>query len=134
MSACLAQVTFLVRDYDEAIDFFVGKLGFSLVEDSHLSATKRWVVVRPAGSAAPALLLARAVGERQMAAIGNQCGDRVGFFLHTDNFDRSHAAMTERGVRFLESPRTEAYGKVAVFADLYGNRWDLIEPHAASTP
>ena len=117
----------LVRDYDEALAFFVGRLGFRLVEDTPLSATKRWVVVAPSGAPAAALLLARAVGPVQTAAVGRQGGGRVFLFLHTDDFARDHAAFTAAGVRFLEGPRVEAYGTVAVFEDLYGNRWDLVQ-------
>ncbi len=122
----LALSTFLVRDYDEAIAFFVEKLGFSLSEDTALGDGKRWVVVTPGSGAA--LLLAKAVGERQIANIGDQTGGRVAFFLHTDDFERDHRAMTEKGVLFTEPPRPEPYGTVAVFEDLYGNRWDLLQP------
>ncbi|HEY8571897.1 VOC family protein [Phenylobacterium sp.] len=121
----LALTALLVREYDEAIGFFVGKLGFELLEDTP-QGDKRWVVVRPRGSEA-ALLLARAVGD-QAARIGDQAGGRVFLFLETDDFARDHAAFEAAGVRFLEPPRREAYGTVAVFEDLYGNRWDLIEP------
>jgi catechol 2,3-dioxygenase-like lactoylglutathione lyase family enzyme len=121
----LGLVALVVRDYDEAIGFYVGKLGFELVEDRPVGA-KRWIVVVPPGGGA-CLLLARAVGEEQVAAIGNQTGGRVFLFLETDDFARDHARMQSRGVRFLEAPRHETYGTVAVFEDLYGNRWDLIE-------
>jgi catechol 2,3-dioxygenase-like lactoylglutathione lyase family enzyme len=127
----LARVALLVRDYDEALAFFVGRLGFRLVEDTPLSATKRWVVVAPSEAPAAALLLARAVGPEQAAAVGRQGGGRVFLFLHTDDFARDHAAFTTRGVRFLEGPRAEAYGTVAVFEDLYGNRWDLVGTRGA---
>lgn len=124
----IAKLSYLVRDYDEAIDWFVEKLGFKLVEDTPLSATKRWVIVAPEdGAAGAALLLAKADGPAQTARIGDQTGGRVFLFLETDNFDRDHAAMAARGVRFLEAPRTESYGTVAVFEDLYGVKWDLIE-------
>jgi catechol 2,3-dioxygenase-like lactoylglutathione lyase family enzyme len=122
----LGLITLVVRDYDEAIDFYLGKLDFILREDRHLSATKRWVVVAPKPEGA-GLLLAQAADERQAGAIGNQSGGRVFLFLETDDFARDHALYTERGVRFLEAPRHEAYGTVAVFEDLHGNRWDLIE-------
>jgi catechol 2,3-dioxygenase-like lactoylglutathione lyase family enzyme len=122
----LTLTALLVRDYDEAIGFYVGKLGFELAEDAEQGGGKRWVVVRPRGSDA-GLLLARAVGE-QAARIGDQAGGRVFLFLQTDDFDRDHAAWTAAGVRFLEAPRREPYGTVAVFEDLYGNRWDLIQP------
>ena len=121
----LALSTFLVRDYDEAIVFFVEKLDFSLHEDTALGEGKRWVVVTP--GTVGALLLAKAVGDRQIARIGDQTGGRVAFFLYTDDFERDHRAMIEKGVRFIEPPRREAYGTVAVFEDLYGNRWDLLE-------
>ena len=124
--ACFALV---VADYDEAIDFYVRKLGFELREDTDMGEGKRWVLVAPR-SAQTAILLARAVDDEQRAAIGRQTGGRVGFFLHTDDFARDHAAMLAHGVRFLEAPRHEAYGTVAVFEDLHGNRWDLLEPAA----
>lgn len=124
----LALVTLLVHDYDAAIRWYVDMLGFDLVEDTPLSPGKRWVRVAPKGSTAEALLLARADTPEQEAAIGRQTGGRVGWFLVTDDFARDHAAMTARGVGFLEEPRREAYGTVAVFMDLYGNRFDLIEP------
>ena len=122
----LGLVTYVAREYDEAIDFFVGKLGFSLVEDTDMGDGKRWVVVS-AGEGA-SLLIARADGEQQEASIGNQTGGRVGFFLQTDNFDRDFAEWTTRGVVFHEQPRNEVYGTVAVFEDVYGNTWDLIQP------
>ena len=122
----LGLVTYVAREYDEAIDFFVGKLGFSLVEDTDMGDGKRWVVVS-AGEGA-SLLIARADGEQQEASIGNQTGGRVGFFLQTDNFDRDFAEWTARGVKFHEQPRREVYGTVAVFEDVYGNTWDLIQP------
>ncbi|MDZ4777143.1 MAG: VOC family protein [Alphaproteobacteria bacterium] len=122
----IGAVTLLVRDYDEAIAFYVGVLGFALLEDTPLSADKRWVRVAPKG-AETCLLLAKASGEAQEARIGDQAGGRVGFFLHTYDFARDHAAMSSRGVRFLEAPRHETYGSVAVFVDPSGNKWDLIE-------
>jgi catechol 2,3-dioxygenase-like lactoylglutathione lyase family enzyme len=122
----LGLVTYLAREYDEAIDFFVGKLGFSLVEDTDMGDGKRWVVVS-AGEGA-SLLIARADGDKQIASVGNQTGGRVGFFLQTDNFERDFAAWTSRGVVFREQPRHESYGTVAVFEDVYGNTWDLIQP------
>jgi catechol 2,3-dioxygenase-like lactoylglutathione lyase family enzyme len=130
MSQRLALTALLVRDYDEAIGFYVGKLGFELVEDTDQGGGKRWVVVRPKGSDA-ALLLARAVGEQQ-SRIGDQAGSRVFLFLETDDFARDHAAMTAAGVQFLEAPRHEPYGSVAVFQDLYGTKWDLIQPARAA--
>ena len=122
----LALTALLVRDYDEAIAFYVGQVGFDLVEDTDQGGGKRWVVVRPPGSDA-GLLLARAVGE-QAARIGDQAGGRVMFFLETDDFARDHTAMSAAGVAFVREPIVEPYGTVAVFEDLYGNRWDLIQP------
>jgi catechol 2,3-dioxygenase-like lactoylglutathione lyase family enzyme len=123
----LALVTLVVQDYDEAIDFYVTKLGFELAENVGLDDGKRWVVVRPTGSVT-GLLLAEGDGPSQRARVGDQTGGRVAFFLHTDDFARDHAAMSAAGVRFLEAPRHEPYGVVAVLEDLYGNRWDLIQP------
>jgi len=125
----LALSTFLVRDYDEAIAFFVDCLGFALIEDSPRGETKRWVVVAPGDGAG--LLLAKAVGGEQLASVGDQTGGRVAFFLYTDDFEADRQAMTAKGVRFLEDTRHEPYGAVAVFEDLYGNRWDLLEPAAS---
>ena len=125
--ARIALITLLVPDYDAGIAFYCGVLGFDCVEDTDLGGGKRWVRVAPPGSDA-ALLLARAEGEAQRAAIGNQTGGRVGFFLQTDDFARDHAAFRAAGVAFLEDPRHEPYGTVAVFGDPFGNRWDLIEP------
>lgn len=129
MSQRLAAVTYLVRDYDEAIRWFVDCLDFLLIEDTVLGEGKRWVRVA-AKSGGSALLLAKADRPEQMQAVGKAAGGRVAFFLYTDNFARDHAAMLAKGVRFREPPRHEAYGTVAVFEDLYGNGWDLIEPKA----
>jgi catechol 2,3-dioxygenase-like lactoylglutathione lyase family enzyme len=128
MKQTLANITLVVRDYDKAIAFYCDALGFVLLEDTALGDGKRWVRVAPRGASETALLLAEAGDEAQRSAIGQQTGGRVGFFLHTDDFDRDHAAMSARGVHFLEAPRREVYGTVAVFEDLYGNRWDLLEP------
>jgi catechol 2,3-dioxygenase-like lactoylglutathione lyase family enzyme len=118
----------LVRDYDEALGFFVGILGFDLVEDTYLAAQgKRWVVVSPPGSRESGLLLARANGAEQSARIGNQTGGRVFLFLNTDDFWRDYRAYREKGVTFVREPKQEAYGTVAVFQDVYGNLWDLIQ-------
>ena len=125
----LASVAFVVRDYDEAIGYFVEVLGFGLVEDSDLGGGKRWVRIAPPGGGA-ALLLARAVGDDQIDAIGKAAGGRVAFLLEVDDFHATYDAMRTRGVAFQEAPRRETYGWVAVFADLYGNRWDLIETSA----
>jgi len=124
----IAHLALLVRDYDEAIAFFVEALGFELLEDTSLGTEKRWVRVAPAGGKGASLLLARADSAQQREQIGNQSGGRVFLFLETDDFARDHARMLARGIRFLEAPRREGYGTVAVFEDLYGNRWDLIEP------
>ena len=133
MTETLACVTLVVREYDEAIEYFTGRLGFRLLEDSPLGPQKRWVVVGPTGSSGAALLLARAATPEQERSIGNQAGGRVGFFLRTDDFARTYEAMRARGVRFVESPRSEPYGQVVVFEDLYGNRWDLLEWRPADT-
>ena len=127
----LVMTTVVVRDYDEAIDFYTRVMRFNLVEDTVLSPTKRWVVVSPGDGAA--LLLARAATAQQHAAIGQQSGGRVFLFMHTDDFDKDVAHLRTHGVRFAEeAPREEAYGRVIVFHDLYGNKWDLIEPRAAT--
>ena len=127
MGSHLAAVALLVRDYDEALAFFIATLGFDLVEDTPLAPGKRWVVVRPPGGGAT-LLLARATTPEQAAWIGDQAGGRVFLILRTDDFDRDHRRFQSHGVRFAEEPRAEPYGMVAVFLDLYGNRWDLIGP------
>ena len=125
----LGLVSIVVRDYDEAIAFYVGTLGFLLVEDTHLPEPgKRWVVVSPPGATESRLLLARATNDPQKAHVGNQTGGRVFLFLYTDDFWRDFHAYTNRGVVFVREPRTETYGTVAVFQDLHGNLWDLIQP------
>lgn len=124
----IAAVAVVVTDYDEAIGYYCGVLGFELVEDTDLGGGKRWVRVGPPGSAGVSLLLAEAVDADQARVVGNQAGGRVLLFLETDDFARDHAAYAARGVRFVEAPRHEQYGTVAVFEDLYGNGWDLIEP------
>lgn len=126
----LAHIALVVRDYDEAIAFYVGKLGFTLVADEYQpEQDKRWVLVRPPGApdSATTILLARASSPEQEAFIGNQAGGRVFLFLATDDFDRDHAAFTSAGVEWIRPPAVQPYGKVAVFADLYGNLWDLVE-------
>ena len=128
MASLIALVTLVVADYDAAIAFYVGKLGFDLVEDTLQVEGRRWVVVRPPGARETGLLLARASDAAEKTAIGAQTGGRVALFLHTDDFWRDHAAFTARSVRFLETPRHEPYGWVAVFEDLYGTRWDLLGP------
>lgn len=124
----IAAVTLVVDDYDRAIAYFTGSLGFDLVEDTQLDGDKRWVVVAPGRSGGTNLLLAKAVGAEQSARIGNQTGGRVAFFLRTGEFDRDFALFSAQGVDFIEAPRHEAYGKVAVFRDPWGNRWDLLQP------
>ena len=126
----IAHLTFLVRDYDEAIAYFTQCLGFALIEDRVLEGGKRWVKVAPPGGGT-ALLLARAITNDQAAHIGKQGGGRVFLFLETDDCRRDYRLCRAHGVRFLEEPREEPYGTVAVFEDLYGNRWDLIEPRQA---
>jgi len=131
MKQRIGLVTLVVEDYDDAIAYFTETLGFRLAEDTALGAGKRWVVVAPPGATGAGLLLAKAADARQSQTVGAQAGGRVFLFLYTDNFARDHAAFKERGVAFVEAPRREPYGTVAVFMDLYGNRWDLIEPAGA---
>lgn len=128
MSQHIGAVTLLVGDYDDAKAFYTCALGFEVIEDTRLDDTKRWLLMAPPGSRETRLLLAQADGADQRAQVGRQTGGRVALFLHTDDFWRDHQRMTDRGVTFLETPRQEPYGIVAVFEDLYGNRWDLIEP------
>lgn len=123
----IGALSLLVRDYDEAIAWYCDRLGFTLVADDDLGGGKRWVLVAPRGATESHLLLAKASGPEQQAAIGQQAGGRVFLFLHSDDFARDHAAMVAAGVTFLEEPRHEAYGSVAVFQDLYGNKWDLLQ-------
>ena len=130
MQQAIAHASLVVRDYDEAIAWYRAALGFDLLEDSDRGDGKRWVRMAPRGNTAFSLLLAQAATPRQQAAIGDQHGGRVGFFLHTDDFDRDHARLTAAGAQFEEQPRDEDYGTVVVFRDLYGNRWDLIGPRA----
>lgn len=132
MRQSIATVALVVRDYDEALAFYVGTLGFTLIEDTCIPAQdKRWVTVAPPGSTGPLLLLARAVGEEQSSRIGNQTGGRVFLFLYTDDFWRDYAAYRSKGVIFVREPKEESYGTVAVFADLYGTLWDLLQPKMA---
>ncbi len=131
MQQDIATITIVVKDYDEAVEFFVQKLNFELVEDTSLEPDepgKRWVVVKPPGSTGTCLLLAKAANPDQVSAIGNQSGGRVFLFLHTDDFWRDFHTMKAKGIVFCRPPKKEAYGTVAVFADLYGNKWDLIGP------
>ncbi|MDB4473694.1 VOC family protein [Opitutaceae bacterium] len=128
MNQFIGAISLVIPDYENAIDFYVTTLGFTLVEDTDLGSGKRWVLVAPPGSTEARLLLAKADSRSQAGAIGNQTGGRVFLFLNTDDFARDHAAFLHRGVQFLESPRNEPYGTVAVFQDPFGNKWDLIEP------
>lgn len=128
----IAAISLVVDDYDEAIAYYRDVLGFVVAEDTPLGAGKRWVRVAPPGDG-PALLLARASSDAQRARVGDQTGGRVFLILHTDDFGRDHAALSARGVAFREEPRAESYGTVAVFADRYGNLWDLVEPSAGFT-
>ncbi len=130
--ARIALVTLLVRDYDEAIAFFTGALRFTLSEDTPMPDGKRWVVVTPPGSAGTGLLLAQPSTPEQTARVGDQTGGRVAFFLHVADFNETYDYMKAKGVRFTEEPRREPYGTVVVFLDLYGNKWDLIQPHMNS--
>lgn len=124
----LALIALVVKDYDEAIHFFTQKLKFTLVEDTSISKEKRWVVIAPPGSKGCNILLAKAVGEKQEFSIGNQTGGRVFLFLHTDQFEADYNNLIEQEIKIIRTPTHEAYGTVAVFEDLYGNWWDLIEP------
>ena len=128
MNQRIAQIALVVKDYDEAIDFYTNTLGFKLIEDTSLDKHKRWVVVSPPGDGNCSLLLAKATDDKQRQSIGNQTGGRVFLFLYTDDFSRDYQAMIDRGVVFVRPPEVFDYGTVAVFEDLYGNRWDLLEP------
>ena len=126
MDQKIAYIALLVDDYDRAIEFYTKKLFFDLIEDTVLSPTKRWVLVSPKGSAGCCLLLAKAAGTEQESRIGNQTGGRVFLFLNTDNFERDYKNLIDQGIKIIRQPQKEEYGTVAVFADLYGNLWDLI--------
>ncbi len=128
MPRSIAALSLVVRDYDEAIAFYTDVMRFELVQDEPLPCGKRWVVVAPRGNAGARLVLARAANPEQSARIGDQTGGRVFLFLHTDDFEADVARLRSRGVRFTEEPREEAYGRVVVFLDIYGNRWDLVQP------
>ncbi|MDM9626158.1 VOC family protein [Rhizobium sp. S152] len=134
MSQSLFLITLVIDDYDRAKAFYCDALGFECLQDEEQPEGKRWVVVKPKGGSGAGFLLAQAVDERQKAAVGNQTGGRVGFFLSTDDFARDHAAMTRAGAHFLEAPRHEVYGTVAVFSDPYGNTFDLIQHATATAP
>lgn len=132
MNQRLVLISLVIDDYDRAIQYYTGVLGFRLVEDTVMSETKRWVVVRPEGESGTGLLLAKAVGEEQKQRIGNQTGGRVFLFLHTDDFYRDYDKLKNHGVEFIRGPVPEPYGTVAVFRDIYGNLWDLIQPQEQS--
>ena len=134
MSSRIAQIAIVVKDYDEAIHFYTRQLDFVLLEDTTLSPTKRWVKVAPQGYGNCCLLLAKASGEEQLSRVGNQTGGRVFMFLYTDDFWKDFKEYTARGVKFVREPVKEPYGTVAVFEDLYGNLWDLIEPAIIEIP
>ena len=127
MKQTLGHIALVVRDYDEALEFFTRTLNFRIIEDTRLSEDKRWVLIAPPGSQGTSLLLARASTPKQVTRIGNQTGGRVFLFLHTDDFWRDYCEMTARKVKFIREPREETYGTVAVFEDLYGNLWDLLK-------
>lgn len=127
MTQTIGYIALVVRDYDEAIAFYTGVLGFTLVEDTPVAPDKRWVLVAPRGRTSTCLLLARAATPEQQSRIGNQTGGRVFLFLHTDDFQRDYHDLKVRGVRFVRPPKEESYGTVAVFEDLYGNKWDLLQ-------
>jgi catechol 2,3-dioxygenase-like lactoylglutathione lyase family enzyme len=128
MNQRLAQIAIVVKDYDEAIEFYTQKLQFELLEDTQLSPIKRWVRVRPKGESSTGLLLAKAKNEEEASRIGNQTGGRVFLFLFTDDFDRDYQNLLNHNITIIRTPSVHEYGKVCVFADLYGNLWDLIEP------
>ena len=131
MRQTLAQIALVVNDYDEAINFYTKKLHFTLIEDTQLSETKRWVIIAPPGSDGCRLLLAKAANDEQRSRIGNQTGGRVFLFLNTDNFARDYQNLVDQQITIVRQPVQETWGQVAVFADLYGNLWDLIEPASA---
>ena len=132
MKQRIAHIALVVKNYDEAIEFYTKKLHFDLIEDTDLGDGKRWVLVRPKGDSNCCLLLAQPVNERQEKSIGNQTGGRVFLFLYTDNFERDYQNLLHQNIKIIRPPKTETYGTVAVFADLYGNWWDLIEPSATN--
>jgi catechol 2,3-dioxygenase-like lactoylglutathione lyase family enzyme len=129
MNQRLAHIAIVVNDYDEAIKFYTEKLHFDMVEDTQLSETKRWVLVRPKGSNECCLLLAKAANDEQRSRVGNQTGGRVFLFLHTDNFERDYQNLLDHQIEIVRQPQREEYGTVAVFKDLYGNLWDMIGPN-----
>ncbi|MAO16551.1 VOC family protein [Flagellimonas marinaquae] len=125
----IAHIALVVKEYDEAIQFYTQKLDFIILEDTKIDEFKRWVVISPTGAKECSLLLAKAANEEQSKSVGNQTGGRVGFFLFTDDFNRDYAKLMNRGIKFVRPPKQEPYGVVAVFKDLYGNLWDLLEPN-----
>jgi len=129
MNQRLAHIAIVINDYDEAIKFYTEKLHFDMVEDTQLSETKRWVLVRPKGSNECCLLLAKAANDEQRSRVGNQTGGRVFLFLHTDNFERDYQNLLDHQIEIVRQPQREEYGTVAVFKDLYGNLWDMIGPN-----
>ncbi len=133
MKQKIAHITLVVVDYDEAIDFYTQKLHFDLIEDTVLSETKRWVLVAPRGSEGCALLLAKSANNEQQSRVGNQAGGRVFLFLYTDNFQRDYQNLLDNNIQIVRTPVRESWGEVAVFADLYGNLWDLIQPSDTKT-
>ncbi len=134
MKQQLALIALVVEDYDDAIQFYTQKLNFTVVEDSIVSETKRWIVIAPPGASSGCnLLLAKAANEEQLSRVGNQTGGRVFLFLHTEDFWHDYKSMQQKGVEFVREPAEESYGVVAVFKDLYGNLWDLIEPNKKAT-
>ena len=128
MNQRLAHVTIVVRDYDEALEFYTRKLFFTIIEDTRLTEEKRWILIAPQGNRDCFILLAKAANDRQAASVGNQTGGRVAFFLHTDDFWRDFEVLKQNEVKFVREPQQQEYGTVAVFEDLYGNLWDLVEP------
>ncbi len=132
MNRNIRHISLIVEDYDDALDFYIGKLGFQLIEDTKLSETKRWVLIKPKGESDFSLLIAKSANDFQKTYVGNQSGGRVFLFLNTDDFERDYNAFKEKGVEFVRVPKQESYGTVAVFKDLYGNLWDLIEPITTS--
>jgi catechol 2,3-dioxygenase-like lactoylglutathione lyase family enzyme len=134
MKQNIGAISLLVRDYEEAIEFYTNRLRFHVVEDTPIGQGKRWILLGAPGSRECRLLLAKAKNEEEASAVGRQSGGRVFLFLHTDDFERDHREMTERGVVFCEEPRDEPYGKVAVFEDLYGNKWDLLMLNRPGVP
>ncbi|TMM59064.1 VOC family protein [Maribacter algarum] len=132
MKQRIAHIALVVKDYDEAIQFYTEKLDFTLLEDTRLSEDKRWVIVSPPGANECSLLLAKAANNKQFQSIGNQTGGRVFLFLFTDDFWRDYNKMIDRGINFVRPPKEESYGLVAVFEDLYGNMWDLLEPNESN--